>query len=126
MVGSRKGPSKRGGLMAALALAVLPPALGGCDLSARAGPATPAPGPLRVGFYDAWDQSDLLALPRQLAGLDVFSPRWLTIRGARGVMHCGGLGWRTRRSGACRVGPPPRRRERPGPSLDPRRTPAIC
>ena len=70
--------------MAALALAVLPPALGGCDLSARAGPATPAPGPLRVGFYDAWDQSDLLALPRQLAGLDVFSPRWLTIRGARG------------------------------------------
>ena len=70
--------------MAALALAVLASALGGCDLSARAAPADLAQSPLRVGFYDAWDQGDLPALPRQLAGLDVFSPRWLTIRGARG------------------------------------------
>ncbi len=82
MVRARKGPSKRGRLMAALALAASAQALGGCDVSARAGSASPTP-PL-VGFYDAWDQSDLPALPRQLAGLDVFSPRWLTIRGSRG------------------------------------------
>jgi hypothetical protein len=57
----------------------------GCDVSARAGPgAGTSRAPLLVGFYDAWDQSDLPALPRQLAGLDVFSPRWLTIRGAQG------------------------------------------
>ena len=70
--------------MAALALAVLPFTFAGCGVSARAGPEGPSQGPLRVGFYDAWDQSDLPALPRQLAGLDVFSPRWLTIRGAQG------------------------------------------
>lgn len=70
--------------MAALALAALPLVLGGCGVSARAGPSAPERRPLLVGFYDAWDQSDLPALPRQLAGLDVFSPRWLTIRGARG------------------------------------------
>src|SRR5690349_14330779 len=82
MNAARKGASKRGGLMAMLALALSAPALIGCDLSARAGPGG-APA-IFVGFYDAWDQSDLPALPRQLQGLDVFSPRWLTIRGAKG------------------------------------------
>ena len=69
--------------MAGLALMAL--AAGACDVEARAGPVQGgAHAPSLVGFYDAWDQSDLRALPRQLAGLDVFSPRWLTIRGAQG------------------------------------------
>ena len=72
-----KGASKRGGLMAGLACAALGLAI--CALGASAQGA-----PLFAGFYDAWDQTDLPALPRQLAGLDVFAPRWLTIRGAQG------------------------------------------
>ena len=71
-----KGASKRGGLMAALML-------GGAAL-ALAPRAVAASDPAFVGFYDAWDRSDLPALPRQLAGLDVFAPRWLTIRGPLG------------------------------------------
>ena len=69
-------PSKRGGLMAAVLLAGA--ALG---LTGRGEAAPTAPF---VGFYDAWDRSDLPALPRQLASLDVFAPRWLTIRGPQG------------------------------------------
>ena len=71
--------SKRGGLMATLLLA-------GAAVSLAGGgwPASAAEAPLFVGFYDAWDRSDLPALPRQLQGLDVFAPRWLTIRGAQG------------------------------------------
>jgi spore germination protein YaaH len=85
MIGARKGASKRGGLMAPLILAAAVVGLGGCGVSARAGPGLKdVPSPLLAGFYDAWDQSDLPALPRQLKGIDVFSPRWLTIRGPRG------------------------------------------
>jgi spore germination protein YaaH len=79
-----KGASKRGGLMAALAWGGLAVALWACGLSASARGLPAAGAPLFVGFYDAWDQSDLPALPRQLAGLDVFAPRWVTIRGAQG------------------------------------------
>jgi spore germination protein YaaH len=85
MIQARKRGSKRGGLMAALITAAIPLALAGCGQSARAGPGLKtAPSPLFVGFYDAWDQGDLPALPRQLKGLSVFSPRWLTIRGPQG------------------------------------------
>ena len=87
MIEVRKRRSKRGGLMAATLLAAVPLAMAGCDPSARAGQGLKhAASPLFVGFYDAWDQSDLPALPRQLARLDVFSPRWLTIRGAKGEL----------------------------------------
>ncbi len=74
-MGDGNSTSKRGGLMAAL---LLP-----CALLAPAASGACAPRPF-VGFYDAWDQSDLPALPRQLKGLDVFAPRWITIRGAQG------------------------------------------
>ena len=75
MSGGKDAP-KRGGLMAALLIA-------GAAVSLAFGGGA-APAPLFVGFYDAWDRSDLPALPRQLQGLDVFAPRWLTIRGAQG------------------------------------------
>ena len=79
-----KGASKGGGLMAALVCAGLGLSIGAFGMSAAA-PGASAPGaPLFAGFYDAWDQTDLPYLPRQLAGLDVFAPRWLTIRGAQG------------------------------------------
>ena len=80
MKGRRKGALKRGGLMAAgavMALAAL--GLPGPGAQAAGGAGSPL-----VGFYDAWDQSDLPLLPRQLRGLDVFAPRWLTIRGPQG------------------------------------------
>ena len=80
MKGRRRRTLKRGGLMAAgaaMAVAAL------CAAHPQAQAAGAAPAPL-VGFYDAWDQSDLPALPRQLRGLDVFAPRWLTVRGAQG------------------------------------------
>ena len=75
MSGGKDAP-KRGGLMATLLIA------GAAVSLACGGPAASAP--LFVGFYDAWDRSDLPALPRQLQRLDVFAPRWLTIRGAQG------------------------------------------
>jgi len=56
----------------------------GCGISAADARLPTSGQPLFVGFYDAWDQGDLPALPRQLQGLDVFAPRWLTIRGAQG------------------------------------------
>ncbi len=83
-MGCGKGASKRGGLMAALAWGGLAILLCACGISAAAGSLPATGGPLFVGFYDAWDQGDLPALPRQLAGLDVFAPRWVTIRGAQG------------------------------------------
>ena len=80
-MGRSKGRSKRGGLMTVLAAAATAAICGASD----AAPRLPGSGPpLFVGFYDAWDQADLPALPRQLQGLDVFAPRWLTIRGAQG------------------------------------------
>ena len=84
MVERRKSASKRGVLMARLAGAGLSLVLSACGASAAGSRLQGAPGPLFVGFYDAWDQSDLPALPRQLSRLDVFAPRWLTIRGAQG------------------------------------------
>ena len=80
MKGGRKSASKRGGLMAALLH------MGAVIVLAGSGAADAAAPPVFVGFYDAWDQSDLPALPRQLRGLDVFAPRWLTIRGAQGLV----------------------------------------
>lgn len=80
MNGRRKNASKRGGKMARM----LALALAACGISAPVGAASSASSPLFVGFYDAWDQGDLPALPRQLARLDVFAPRWLTIRGPQG------------------------------------------
>ena len=77
-----KGRSKGGGLMSVLAAGAVGASICG---ACAAAPRLPSSGPpLFVGFYDAWDQSDLPALPRQLQGLEVFSPRWLTIRGAQG------------------------------------------
>ena len=84
MVERRKSATKRGVLMAALLSAGLGLALSAAGLSAAASRLHDARRPLFVGFYDAWDQSDLPALPGQLARLDVFAPRWLTIRGAQG------------------------------------------
>jgi spore germination protein YaaH len=81
---SSKGGSKRGGLMAGAACAAFGLVLCACGISAAAARLPTGKAPLFVGFYDAWDQSDLPALPRQLKGLDVFAPRWLTIRGAQG------------------------------------------
>ena len=79
-----KGASKRGGLMAALVCAGLGLSIGDFGRSVAAPGPSAADAPLFAGFYDAWDQTDLPSLPRQLAGLDVFAPRWLTIRGAQG------------------------------------------
>ena len=84
MSGAGKGRSKRGGLMAALVSAAAALSLASCDQPAAASGIGDIHGPVFAGFYDAWDQSDLPALPRQLQGLNVFAPRWLTIRGAQG------------------------------------------
>ena len=79
-----KGASKRGGLMAGGARAGLALAICALGMPAAATSLSAPRAPVFAGFYDAWDQADLPALPRQLAGLDVFAPRWLTIRGPQG------------------------------------------
>ena len=49
------------------------------------GAAAPAPAaPLLVGFHDGWDPAGRRELPRRLADMDVFAPRWITVRGAAG------------------------------------------
>ena len=80
MDAGRNNRSKGGGFKAALGGGIV--ALGLC----AGGAVAPGQGyaPVFVGFYDAWDRSDRPALPKQLEKLDVFAPRWITVRGAKG------------------------------------------
>ena len=47
----------------------------------RAAPAGRPSAPLFVGFHDGWDPNALHGLAQHLAGMDVFAPRWITVRG---------------------------------------------
>jgi spore germination protein YaaH len=48
------------------------------------GAASPPPpaAPLFVAFHDGWDPAAVRELPRRLGAMDVFAPRWITVRGA--------------------------------------------
>jgi spore germination protein YaaH len=79
---SRRGPSGRdiSNRLARLAVAGL--LLAG-SLAARpdAAPAPEPRAPLLVGFYDGWDPAARRELKAHLEAMDVFAPRWITIRG---------------------------------------------
>ena len=57
-------------------------ALLGIFPGARLQAAPGAHAPLLVGFYDGWDPVDSRVLRRRLMVLDVFAPKWITVRGA--------------------------------------------
>jgi peptidoglycan-N-acetylglucosamine deacetylase len=80
---ARTSGAKGGGFKARWLLGALLAALAACGIApdARTQPAKPAPRPLFVGFFDAWDQSSRAALPERLPKMDVFAPLWITVRG---------------------------------------------
>jgi spore germination protein YaaH len=51
-------------------------------LAAGPGAAAPPARPALVGFYDGWDPAARPGLERKLEALDIFAPRWITVRGA--------------------------------------------
>ena len=52
------------------------------DAHPDAAPAPDARAPLLIGFYDGWDPGARRGLGRRLGSMDVFAPKWITVRGA--------------------------------------------
>ena len=72
------------GLLAAAALALA--GVAGSRIGrGQTAPAAPAPahGPQFAAFYVGWDENGRTSLASHIAALDVFSPMWVTVRGAK-------------------------------------------
>ena len=83
---SKKRSWRSAGLLAvaALALAGVAAAQIGLGMGAHVARSAPAPrGPLFDAFYVGWDDNARTSLASHVGALDVFSPMWVTVRGAK-------------------------------------------